>query len=133
MGARSTRYLVNPMTTNSRFSTLENGIVLETIATVVHIDYDPATQAANVIFSGKQYMQPAAGVYVQVGTEQDNLGLDLSSRITEIVGKAGDTDPVTQADLSSVTIAGLMTLIKRYYDTAHNARAEEQANAQLPD
>jgi len=121
------------MTTNSRFSTLENGITLETIATVVHIDYDPATQAAQVIFSGKQYMQPASGVYVQVGTEQDNLGLDLSSRMADVVGKAGDTDPVTQADLSSITIAGLMTLIKRHYDTAHNARAAEQANAQLPD
>ena len=32
-----------------------------------------------------------------------------------------------------VAIAGLMTLIKRYYDPAHNARAAEQANAQLPD
>lgn len=108
---------------NSRLQELPNGITTEIIATVVHIDYDPTTQAASVIFSGRQYMQPSEGQYMRVGDALDNLGVNLSERMTEIVGKAGDVDPVTQADLSAITLAGVMTLVKRFYDTAHNERA----------
>lgn len=122
MGALRTRYLVNDM--NSRFQTLPNGITTETIATVVHIDYDPTSQTATVIFSGRHFMQ-ADGQYLRVGDALDNLGVPLSDRMMEMVGKDGDADPVTQADLSKISLAGVMTLVKRFYDTAHNERAAQ--------
>lgn len=109
--------------TNSRFSTLANGVVTETIATVTHIEYDPSTQAAAVVFGGRKFMQPTAGAYVLVGGDLDNMHVKLSARMTEVVGVAGDIDPVTQVDLSQVSLAGMMTLVKRFYDTMHNLRA----------
>lgn len=108
---------------NSRFSTLANGVVVEAIATITHIEYDPTTQVASVVFGASQFMQVEAGAYTPVGNARDNMRVNLSPRMAEIVGASGDIDPVTQVDLSQVSLAGVMVLVKRFYDTMHNLRA----------
>ena len=121
---------------NSRFKHLGDGLVTELVATGVSMFYDPTTQAARVHFQGKPFTR-AGGKYHSVGDGNDVLEVDLTSIMTEIPCKPGDIDPVTGVALDNISVAGVLGIFKRFYDTKHNDRhaailaaiaaAEEQA------
>lgn len=107
---------------NSRFRDIGNGVVVEMISNQTQIFYDPTTQAARAIFNGQSYML-VNGKYIQVGTENDILHVDFGDKLADRPSKPGDIDPITGADLSQISILGVMIIVKRAYDNYHNARA----------
>ena len=119
------------MPENSRFKDLGNGSVVETIATQTQLFYDPTTQQARAIFNGATFLD-VNGQYVSVGQDIDILRVDFADKMTDRIAVDGDVDPITGADLTQITIAGAMLLIKRAYDHFHNARAAEIAAAVEP-
>lgn len=117
------------MSTNSRFKDLGNGLQSELISHQTQLFYNPTTQEARAIFNASPYLY-LNNEYVALGTEVDLLRVDLAPMMTRCVGRPGDLDPVTGVDLSVVSVAGQMLLMKRAYDLFHNERAAEIA-AQL--
>lgn len=116
---------------NSRFTMLPNNVLTELISFQTQLFYDPTTQGCRVIFNGAPYMQipqEGGGVsYMKVGEMPDLLHIDLMPKMTNIVGRPGDTDPVTGASLAEISVYGVLVLMKRAYDNMHNERAAEIA------
>lgn len=116
-------------TPNSRFKLLGPGILTEMIAHQTQLLYNPSVQSIEALFTGSPFLR-VENRYVPVGNEMDILRLDLTPRLAERPAKAGDLDPVTGVDLSNVSVAGVMVIMKRAYDNFHNERAAMMA-AQL--
>lgn len=112
----------------ARFTDLGAGMTSEMIGTNIQITYDPATQAASVNFTGKPYVQ-INGVYHSIGSNSQSVGANLSDKLAATYGSG--TDPVTGADLSKVSIAGLMVIIKAAYNEFCNERADADALSAL--
>ena len=117
---------------NSRFNDLGNGTITELISDQTQLFYDPTTQQCRAIFNGAAFMPVTKAdqsvSYVALGNNNDILHVDLTSQMTRCLGKApdaaqgiaGDLDPVTGADLSQISVYGILTLMKRAYDIFHN-------------
>ncbi len=110
------------MSTNSRFQDMGNGMVSEMISQQTQLFYNPNTQEVRVIFNGSPYLY-INNQYVMLAQENDILRVELTDRMTLCVGRPGDIDPVTGADLSQISVAGQLMLMKRAYDLFHNERA----------
>ena len=113
-------------TPNSRFKLLGPGILTEMVAHQTQLFYDPSRQSVEVTFNGSAYLQTPNG-YVTVGNESDILRVPLTDRLMDKMSKPGDLDPVTGADLSNISIAGVLIIFKRAYDNFHNERASLRA------
>lgn len=100
-------------------------LTAELLGTRITIDYDPVAGTARALFDGQLYLPVENGTYTKLADFADVLVLDFTSQVTRCYGaEAGVmTDPVTGADLTQVSVAGLMTLIKKAYDIEINARA----------
>lgn len=107
---------------NSRFKLLGDGLYSELVATQVQLFYNPGTQVARANFVGRPFIY-VGGKYVSVGEGMDVLEMDLDGRMQEIPAKPGDIDPVTGAALDTISCAGVLGILKRLYDTEHNANA----------
>lgn len=109
---------------NSRFEDLGNGTITELIAGQTQLFYDPTTQGCRVIFNGNPFIQIVKAdlttSYLPVGQNADILNVDLNDQMTRCLCVAGDVDPVTGADLSQISVAGILGLMKRAYNTYHN-------------
>lgn len=103
--------------TNSRVRELAPGVGAERIATETHIFYDPQTQGANIMFQGEEFLTIGG----EVGAKLDGREA-LSVELSVIAGETFDagTDPVTGADLSQISVAGVANLIRAVYDRKHN-------------
>lgn len=121
---------------NSRFEQLSENLVTELISFQTQLFYDPTTQGCRVIFNGAPYMRitkpSGENAYVRVGESTDLLHVDLGPKMTNIVGRNGDVDPVSGADLSQISVYGVLILMKRAYDNMHNERAQELAAVNTP-
>lgn len=110
------------MSTNARIREIATGITGEMIAEQTHLFYDPATGTGSVSFQARESLfvngayQPLAGGY-------DILQTNLSDIQTRAFVAAGTLDPVTGADLSRISAAGVMVIIKAAYDVLYNERA----------
>jgi hypothetical protein len=108
------------MTDNARITQLADGVTSEMIAEQVHIFYDPATQTSRTAFQGRASLfvnnayQPLSGTY-------DSL-LVTGDAIMQRCFATG-TDPVTGADLSKISGAGMDLIFKAAYDVLYNERA----------
>lgn len=116
--------------TSARFRDLGNGITGELMADQVQLFYDPTTQQARVIFNGNEYIDVGVQNYLAIGTMHDALEVDLSDKMANCYG--GGTDPVTGIDLSQVSVAGLMIILKVAYDVFVNERAAAQVPTPTP-
>lgn len=107
------------MAGNSRIRSTEVGVRVERIATETHIFYDPRSQDASIVFQGEEYMTGPDGTAVYDKLEgRAALSLSLSSIATKTYD-AG-VDPVTGANLSQVSPAGMAAIIRAVYDSEHN-------------
>lgn len=111
---------------NSRFNELPNGVITEQISYQTQIFYNPTTQQARCIFNCLPFMtlpNPAGGVsYMQVGADNDILEVDFMDKLTDMVCKPGDVDPISGAPLDQISIYGVQVIIKRALDKYHNDR-----------
>ncbi|HEV2681229.1 MAG TPA: hypothetical protein VGV14_12065 [Rhodanobacter sp.] len=117
-------------TTNARIRTLATGITAEMIAEQTHMFYDPATGGGYVSFQAREVLYVNGTHQAPMG-DFDILQVQIADIATHAFG-AGKVDPVTGADLSSVSVAGVMTIIKAAYDALYNARAVAAAAAANP-
>lgn len=121
---------------NARFIDAGGGTIAEMMSNQVQFFYDPTTGQANAIFNGKPYLS-LGNKYVALDQNYDILQVDFSSKMTHCYGQhvAPLVDPVTGADLTQVSVAGVMMLMKAAYDEEFNQRAatiaEQLAVAQV--
>lgn len=109
---------------NSRFLDLGGGIRAEMVAHQVQLFYDPTTSGARAIFNGYPYILTGE-TWRRVGDVNDILHVDLKDLML-LRPAEGMRDPVTGADLSNITVAGVLTIFKGAYNLFHNRRAAEQ-------
>ena len=114
--------------TNSRFHEIDTDTYSELIATQLQIFYDPSTGSVRVHFNGQPFLTVGSKL-MQLDATFDILSVELGSQMTKCYGPADVADPVTGADLSKISVAGLMLLLKNAYDMEHNAEAERVAAA----
>lgn len=109
---------------NARFIDAGGGTIAEMMSNQVQFFYDPTTGQANAIFNGKPYLS-LGDKYVALDQNPDILQVDFSTKITHCYGQhvAPLVDPVTGADLTKVSVAGVMMLMKAAYDEEFNQRA----------
>lgn len=113
-------------TPNARIRVISEGITAEMIAEQTHLFYDPQTGGGSISFQARESLfvndayQPLAGGY-------DILMVNIPDIASRCFGVG--TDPVTGADLSQLSAAGIALIIKSAYDTLYNERAD--ANAAL--
>lgn len=112
--------------TNARFTSMGNGTYSERISDQVQLFYNPTTQETSSVFNNDPYLF-LNGTYMKLSGQTDMLRVDFTSKITETF-PAG-IDPVTNADLSNISVGGLMTLLKVVFDAEYNARAAANALA----
>ena len=115
-------------TPNARFTDLGGGVIGEMISPHTQLYYNPATGQASAVFNSARYIQAGASL-IPVTTNENiqPLTVNLGTRIMDCPCIAGDLDPITGADLTTISIAGVMTLLKRFYDTEYNAEADRIA------
>lgn len=112
---------------NARIRNIASGITAEMIAEQTHLFYDPQTGGGYVSFQAREHLTVGAVVQSPMG-DYNILQADITAIIAQQFG-AGLVDPVTGADLSGVSVAGVMSIVKVAYDQLYNARAAAAAAA----
>jgi hypothetical protein len=108
---------------NSRKFLYQDKIPVELWAVGVQINYNPAARTARVFFNA-QAMTLMNGVAIPLPFLNDSLEVNLAEQKTRRFGYG--LDPVTGADLSQISIAGLDRIISCAFDTLHNERQLER-------
>lgn len=119
-------YPAPPFDPNSRKFLYKNAVPVELWAVGVQINYDPTVRKARVLFQA-QAVTIVNGVAITLPNVTDSLEADLADSAMRCFGYG--VDPVTGADLSKISIAGLDKIISCAFDTMHNERAIERARA----
>ncbi len=114
--------------TNARIRQIATGITGEMIAEQTHLFYDPATGGGSVSFQGRESLF-VDGAYQPLAGNYDILQADVATILARQFAPAGTLDPVTGTDLSKVSAAGVMVVMKAAYDTLYNERAASQPAA----
>lgn len=111
--------------TNARFTDMGGNTVSEMMSADIHFFYNPTSGAARATFLGQPYLNIANNYHALVSTF-DTLEVDFTNKMTTCYGEVLGTltDPVTGADLTKISVAGIMMLFKTAYDQEYNARAE---------
>lgn len=109
------------MDQNSRIRNLAPGVDVERIAVESHFFYDPLTGNANVVFQGMEFIL-LDGAVNKMLDGREPLTTTSDAIATRLFGTAL-VDPVTGADLSQVSAAGVVVYLKAVYDILHNERA----------
>lgn len=115
---------------NARIRAIASGVSAEMIAEQTHLFYNAATGEGTVSFQAREHLIVGAEVQAPMG-DYDILQAQITA-IMPVKFGVGMSDPVSGADLSSITTAGIMVLIKAAYDQLYNARAEAAAAAAAP-
>lgn len=108
---------------NARFVNMGGGFTAEMISSQVQIHYNATTQHATAIFTGAPFIK-MGDVYQRIGTSQDVLSVELQPYLGMRVAMPGIKDPVTGAELSNISLAGLSIIHKFAYDYFYNVRAK---------
>lgn len=112
-----------------------DGLEAELMAARIELRYDPTTQSAGAIFDGMLYAVNSAGEYTPFAGTHDTLAVSFADQMARCyAGELGVPvgDPVTGADLSQVSVAGFMTLVKIAYNLEINAREAARIAALQP-
>lgn len=116
------------MTTNARIRTLATGVTGEMIAEQTHLFYDPGTGGGSVSFQGRESLF-VNGAYQPLTGDYDILQADVANIATRQFAEPGAVDPVTGEDLSKISAAGMVLILKAAYDVLYNERAAAQSGA----
>jgi hypothetical protein len=112
--------------TNPRIETIAEGITKERIAVQTHLFYDPATGAARIAFQSQPSLYVGTD-YKGVAGDYEILSTDLTTIAATCFGHG--QDPVTEADLSQVSAAGMVLIIKQAFAALWDARVAAEAIA----
>lgn len=123
--------MTEPDTTNARIRTIAPNVRAEMIAEQTHLFYDPTTGGGYVSFQAREHLIVGDDVQAPMG-DYDILQAQVPDILPLQFAPAGTLDPVTGADLSQVSAAGMMVVIKAAYDALYAARAAAQAVAAQP-
>lgn len=113
----------------SRVETIEGQAGFEVIASSTNIQYNPATGSGTLTFNMSKYLtvdgelrsdiMPSHAGMLTKGLNEIMLRRFLDE-VPEINGVNIAIDPVTGADLSNVSVAGVMRIIKAAFDILYN-------------
>ncbi|MDR6642772.1 hypothetical protein J2X57_001984 [Luteibacter sp. 1214] len=98
---------------NPRSETIAEGIVREMIAENTYLFYNPESQAATVRFQSRPHLFQNEK-WLSIGGDWYNLDKTVYEIAPRKFGE-GLVDPVTDADLSNVSVGGIVLLIKAAY------------------
>ncbi len=107
---------------NARFVDMGGGHIAEYISHSIQIHWEPTEQKARVVFNGAPYILMGTK-WNRIGLEQNILEQDLSNLLHLRLIPPGYQDPVTGADLSQISLAGMVLIIKGAYDFFFNVKA----------
>lgn len=116
------------MNTNARIRTIAAGVTGEMIAEQTHLFYDAATGGGSVSFQSRENLF-INGAHQPLSGDFDVLQADLADIATRQFVAVGVTDPVTGADLSTVSAVGMTVWLKAAFDVLYNERAAAQQPA----
>ena len=109
-------------TPNARITSLGNGLTQEMIAEQTHLKYNPGTGSGTVSFQARPSLY-INNQYTPLKGGYDVLTVDVDDIVARCFGQ-GLKDPVTGADLSRISGAGMTVIIKAAYDILFNERAK---------
>lgn len=116
------------MSDNARIQPIADGVNAEIIAEQTHLFYDVASGTARVAFQARKYLFVNGAAQSPMG-DYDVLQAQLADIGSRCFVADGSSDPITGADLSKISSAGMMIVIKAAYDVLFNERAAAQATA----
>jgi hypothetical protein len=108
---------------NARIQQLPADMSAVVLAPLTSIHWDPETDTGSITFDTRRYLSDAAGVVMLPGRSFEGAG-SFSTAFEQILTRqfapAGALDPVTGADLSAVSSAGVMVILKAAFDILYN-------------
>lgn len=104
-----------------RIEQLPGGLTREAIAEQIHIIYDPRTLAASVSFQHRDSLY-VDGQFLAVSGDWSTIVRQFDDIASRTLAE-GITDPVTGVDLSHVSCAGVMAIIKAAYASLYDEAA----------
>jgi hypothetical protein len=107
---------------NARIETLPAGVTAVVLAPLTSIRWDPETDTGSIMFDTRRFLSDAQGIVIP-GRSFESSG-SFSIALDQILARrfapAGVLDPVTGADLSSISSAGVMSILKAAFDAIYN-------------
>jgi hypothetical protein len=110
---------------NARISDIAPTVVKEQVAELVSFNYNALTQGATFSFQSRGYQYVNGLPQSMADTVQDYLQIDVDEEVEIQCFGQGLRDPVTGADLSQISTAGVALIIKNAFDILYNQRAQE--------
>lgn len=106
---------------NARLTHLENGTVLQTFSPIVTLTYSPNGIPGVASFSCTDYMV-AGNNYYSVNSQPKTTIVNLKDSLSVCYGSQKSTlvDPVTGADLTQLSVAGLLLIFQVAFDAECN-------------
>jgi hypothetical protein len=108
-----------------RIETVTEGVTSEVISLLTTLVYDPASKDVKIVFGGVPCLY-ANDQYIGPGGDPAPIAVSLSDIASRCLST--DTDPVTQAELSNISAAGVVMIIKAAFAVLY----DERANAAPP-
>lgn len=112
---------------NARLTDVAPTVVKEQIAEVVSFNYNALTQGATLSFQSRAYMYVNAVPQAMAETNPNYLQAPVDQAMQVECFGIGLRDPVTGADLSKISTAGMALIIKNAFDILYNRRALQQS------
>lgn len=106
---------------NARLTHLENGTILQTFAPIVTLTYSPNGTPGVASFSCTDYMV-AGNNYYSVNSQPKTVIVNLKDSLSVCYGsqKSALVDPITGADLTQMSVAGLLLIFQVAFDAECN-------------
>lgn len=114
------------MSMTPRITNVATGITRELIAEQTHAFYDPATGSVSLSFQHRPNLY-IAGAHAGPAGDWSVLQLDLAAVASRCFSTA--KDPVTGADLSRVSAAGVLQILKDTFPVAYDEAVAAEAAA----
>lgn len=120
--------------TNARFEELPTGTKFETLAPEIYIAYDPINETGTASFNAAKYLQ-VDGVYRTdiPGARVGSVTVNFADILARQFAPEGLFDPVTGADLSEISGAGLVGIIKAAFNALWNEKIAAESAAEPGD
>jgi hypothetical protein len=109
---------------NARITDVAPTVVKEQIAEIVSFNYNALTQGSNFSFQSRAYMYVNQEPQSMADPSANYLQVDVTDEVLVQCFGVGLRDPVTGADLSTISTAGVALIIKNAFDILYNQRAQ---------
>lgn len=111
---------------NARFELITGAAELEVIGIEIHGSFDPVTDSGIVTTNAAKYLKVDGEYRTDIPPSRcGGVMDDLSQEFATILGHESLVDPVTGADLSNVSWAGVLALMKARFDFKWNEPAQD--------